>query len=386
MNFDKVVHSLEVIITELAKSNRAAQRYAAGMLVHQIGMPFGAVIDSEQHVAYAAHLWIHSAEWDGTDRITALYDTLKKPEGTTPALHARYLAYLRYWLRLAYEKTLARSRESTTNAQQKHMLILEGPRDCGKTQWVRHLVGADHDRQQELVRLGGVLTHQTTVMWRSTTPWISEITGISRQLTGDTIQSMISWSYDDAPKSPEHKRRWRVRRTAFIGTTRSEMVLPEDRSRALLTIPVDSCSVSRSQGGDGPFLEEINMQQLWAQVARSGTTWLEAFYGYDVRAYAPGMMPQDCMENALVEPLRQGAMGKKDIRNMFEPLPEGTPTVKWLSGSEARSHYLKCIGVSPRNSASYTLWEDASDRIEQLWGPKVKASVIRYPIKKRELA
>lgn len=73
----------------------------------------------------------------------------------------------------------------------------------------------------------------------------------------------------------------------------------------------------------------------------------------------------------------------RDVNELFEGLPPGTPTGQWLSGAEARAHYFRCCKISPLAPEAPALWDQASREIQKLWGPRQKNSVMRYAVKKR---
>lgn len=72
-----------------------------------------------------------------------------------------------------------------------------------------------------------------------------------------------------------------------------------------------------------------------------------------------------------------------DVSELFEGLPPGTPTGRWLTGAEAREHYFRCCGISPLAPDAASLWDLASKEIQRLWGPRQKNSVMRYAVKMR---
>lgn len=83
------------------------------------------------------------------------------------------------------------------------------------------------------------------------------------------------------------------------------------------------------------------------------------------------------------EDYKSDAPTLRDVRELFDGLPPGTPTGKWMSGAEARDHYFRSCGISPLSSQAQALWDQASREIQKLWGPRRKQSVMRYAVKKR---
>jgi hypothetical protein len=73
----------------------------------------------------------------------------------------------------------------------------------------------------------------------------------------------------------------------------------------------------------------------------------------------------------------------RDVRELFDELPQGTPTAQWLPGAEARDHYFRCCNISPLAPQAQALWQQASHRIQKIWGDRVKYGTMRYPIVKR---
>lgn len=70
------------------------------------------------------------------------------------------------------------------------------------------------------------------------------------------------------------------------------------------------------------------------------------------------------------------------VSEVFEGLPKGTPTGKWMTGSEARAHYLKCCNLADNDPSAPAVWAKASHDIQKRWGPRQKNSVVRYAVKK----
>jgi hypothetical protein len=387
LKVNEVLDKVDPIIELLDTCSQFQASYLAASVVHRIGSRYGVFFDQKAHVSFKARGWVKSAPWDGKDRIADLFDTLRLPQGTSDAQRTQYKEYLLAWLRDAMLKTGPDYQTGYTH-QQQHMLVLEGPHNVGKTLWVQYLVGPCKERQQDFVSCGGALTPQLTAMWRMTGSWIAEITRISDHMARGDIKTTINADSDTAPSGRLAENRWRKRRCIFIGTTTRELVWHEQRNWRILTIPVESCAVIREPSDTGTFLEDIDMQQLWAQVLHgidTGTIkYNHKIFDNDVRAWPTSQLPPHLRAEGAKPEKDQRIVREHAVHLMFEPVPKGTPKRLWLSGTEARLHFLACTGDSQGPNAAAG-WRKAAAKIEQLWGKKAKASVIRYPIKKREL-
>jgi hypothetical protein len=70
---------------------------------------------------------------------------------------------------------------------------------------------------------------------------------------------------------------------------------------------------------------------------------------------------------------------------MFEGVDRDTvPSSQWLTGAEARQHYLSACGVDEKDPQANALWLRASADIQKRWGDRVKNKCMRYPVVKKD--
>jgi hypothetical protein len=389
-------NNVDVFADELKRKVQDGRSYLdarlyAYHLVRELGVTFDLFATDQRHASNRAYAWVQAKPWDGVDRIQSLFETLRLPSGITDDMRARYREYLVTWLRDACMLLEPPDVRETTGRvyQQQHMLVLEGPEGCGKTSWVNQLVGPDVYQRMDFIHNDATLTPSKENTWRLTSKWITEVTAIAPGFDGVALKHLINLACDES--GPRVKLKiWRERRSVFIATSRESLVTRAQRSWRVAQIPVVACLVARTPGHPGPCMEDIDMQQLWAQVyaqVKAGdiSYKMEAFQD-DPKAWPTAQFPahlriKEAAEDRILS-YKQAAEESvaENVQRLFGPAAPNSSKSSWVSGDEARVHYFRYALGAYSAANPQRVWQEVSRELQKQWGPCVKISVMRYPV------
>ena len=346
------------------------------LTVMQIDMPF----------FHAPYRWMCSVPWDGVDRIETLFQTLQLAASTTEQQRAFYFKLFRRWL-ISAARAAAVPVNATTGIDAQGVLVLQGHQNAGKSRWFKSLCGVRTIESGAFIAAGEdpINKHDSVrKMEQLTSRWITEFAEIDhtiRKMDEGEFKAFVSCSTDRwVPKWGTGTCEY-PRRCVYAGTVNQENFMKDPTgNRRLWVIPVKACYVEHTDDMSvrvpGPCVQDINMQQLWAQVAfleRKGPAAEPHFLNDAELAEL----------NAANDLMTVTSIHEVNVEDVFEGLPAGTPTGKWMAGSEARAHYLKCCNLADNDPSAPAVWAKASHDIQKRWGPRQKNSVVRYAVKKR---
>lgn len=241
--------------------------------------------------------WIDSEEWDGKDRLEALYATVVVEPGKE---EYRNLV-LRKWLLSAV--AIANNNDGQTMA--RGVLVFQGPQYMGKTKWLRSLVPSD----QDWVHTGAALKAGDRDSEKKLTSfWLVELGELGSTFNrsdADAFKAFISQT-DDVMRLPyaaaEDEFR---RRTAYFASVNDALFLRDATGETRFWV----LAVQEVRPDHG-----IDVQQLWAQVAalwRAGERhWLEPSEMAEVEASNQDFKEADPIAELVGERLRWDGSGE----------------------------------------------------------------------------
>lgn len=198
--------------------------------------------------------WIVSKPWDGTSRLQEFYDTITSPETEAKEL------LIRRWLITAVAMAKGDGVDSAG------CLVLQGTQDMGKTWWVKKLV--PEALRKELIRTAAsVDPHEKDSISQVISYWIVELGEIDATFRRSDLQALKAFITSDhdtmrRPYGVGDKRY--PRRTALVASVDQAVYLHDTAgNRRFWTIPCTSIN----------SYHEIDMQQLWAEVAQIKEDW-----------------------------------------------------------------------------------------------------------------
>jgi predicted P-loop ATPase len=223
------------------------------------GLPPERMVEFAESIADAAPYhpaleWIELEAWDGKPRFDQLLLSLgaEDPEIAMP------LPLLRRWM-IGGVAALKRRRGVATEG----MLTLQGAQGCGKTTWLKGLVG-DH---RELFRESAIINPgNKDAVKVSLSRWITEAGELDASLGKAGIEELKAFLTrdEDEVRLPyaRSESKW-PRRTVFCGSVNgAEFLKDRTGNRRFWVVRVTS-----------PRVDEMpDMQQMWAEVM----TWYEA--------------------------------------------------------------------------------------------------------------
>ncbi len=198
--------------------------------------------------------WINSKPWDGYSRLPNLYRTIESPEEEAKNL------LIRRWLITAVAMAKGEGVDSAG------CLVLQGGQDMGKTWWINKLVPEDL-RDDLILTAASVDPHNKDSVSKVISHWIVELGEIDATFNRADLQSLKAFitSNSDIMRRPYGvgDRRY-PRRTALAASVDQTIFLHDTAgNRRFWTIPCKSIN----------SYHDIDMQQLWAEVAAIKEDW-----------------------------------------------------------------------------------------------------------------
>lgn len=205
--------------------------------------------------------WIRSKPWDGVDRLPAFYATIQVKDGY-PTWFRDVL--MRRWLLSAAAAALLPSGFKT-----RGVLVLQGAQGIGKTSWLKSLV-PDPVLADSLVKLdhsfdGGNKDNLLTAIRH----WLCELGELGSSFRRDIerVKGILTNDIDKVRQPYARQDSTYPRRTVFMASVNDDTFLVDGTgNRRWLTVRAASIN----------FSHEIDMQQLFAQMAREleqGEQW-----------------------------------------------------------------------------------------------------------------
>ena len=203
--------------------------------------------------------WIGSASWDGTDRLSAFFETMVADDDFPVGLKCLLVDR---WLKSAVAAALK------NNFRTRGVLTLQGPQGCGKTSWIARLVPPKI--RQELIKLDHYLNpHDKDSVFIAVSHWITEIGELDSSFRHDVarLKGFLTNDCDKLrlpyAKSPIEMKR----RTVFAASVNdTHFLIDRTGNSRFWAIPVKSLD----------YEHRIDMQQLFAQLAvevQHGAQW-----------------------------------------------------------------------------------------------------------------
>lgn len=214
--------------------------------------------------------WIRSKPWDGVDRILPLFDSLTLDPTFREAHENIAFRLLEAWMVTAAKAALLPA-DAIKGVKAQGVLVLQGPQGKRKTQWLMALVPKGTNWAQEAVTLD---PHDRDSRQQATSTWQSELGEIDSTFKKDFIalKGFITQPVDKYRKAYARCAEDVARRTVFTGSVNPDEFLPDETgNRRWWTIKIVECNPDHG----------LDLQQLWAQVARIAETepergWLNA--------------------------------------------------------------------------------------------------------------
>lgn len=203
---------------------------------------------AELNLHNPARAWVESREWDGKDRLQALYDTIKATNESAKE------AFMFRWLITCVAAIFERNGISAAG-----MLVLQGSQGLGKTYWFRNLF-EDLVRDQlfhDGVTLDPRNKDDVKNVNRNWVCELGELDGTFRKSDLAALKAFITRGVDVFRLPYGRKEKEMPRRTVLCGTVNNPYFLSDNTgNRRFWTIEclkIDS-------------YHTIDMQQVWAQV------------------------------------------------------------------------------------------------------------------------
>ncbi|HGU6767688.1 TPA: VapE domain-containing protein [Klebsiella pneumoniae] len=202
--------------------------------------------------------WVHSTPWDGVDRLDALAGTV---QCTDHAMQELFKILLRRWLLSVVAS------QTKTGFWSKGCLVLQGKQSKGKTSWFRRLFADVPEVFADGVTLAigdkdslmNVLSHVAVEL--------GELDGTFKKSDLAGLKAFISRKADRLRRPYAAGTSEWSRRTVFCATVNDAQFLSDDTGNSRFW----AVSITALD-----YQHNINMQQLWAQVAAildTGEQW-----------------------------------------------------------------------------------------------------------------
>lgn len=193
--------------------------------------------------------WIQSRQWDGTDRIQRLVDTLHaKNRALAEVLLTRWMVGA---VRCAFAGSEGFSMQGA--------FVLQGPQNAGKTRWLERLTrGLDDDLFKEGALL---LPDDRDSVLTVVQAWITELGELDRTMNKNesgSLKYFVTLRKDELFLRYAKRKSVLARRTALCGSVNAgTFLLDETGDRRWWVVSVGS-AIEHDH--------ELDMQQVWAQV------------------------------------------------------------------------------------------------------------------------
>jgi putative DNA primase/helicase len=232
--------------------------------------------------------WIYSREWDGVDRLPAMFRSLEVagdyPEELRDVL-------VRRWLVSAVAAAL-----KPIGFRARGVLTLQGPQSIGKTAWLQSLVPDLHLRER-LVKTDHMLdpSNKDSILG-AITHWLVELGELDSSFKKDIarMKGFITADKDKVRRPYARLEAEYQRRTVFFASVNnSQFLVDETGNTRFWTIAVKRINYNHL----------LDMQQVWAQMARlfdTGEQW---------------WLTQD--EEAQVEHVNKGHRAASSVRELI---------------------------------------------------------------------
>lgn len=207
--------------------------------------------------------WIAGREWDGLDRMPEFLGTIGLAPDADPALCGMLVTR---WLVSCVAAVMPRLPGSRPFTPQG-VLTLQGPQGIGKTEWFKSLAPDDCG----WISAGRMLDpHDRDSVQQATSHWIVELGEVDATFRRADVAALKAFvtSEVDVYRSAYARREERVPRRTVLGASVNEpkFLVDPTGNRRWWTV---ACLTLRARHG-------IDVQQLWAQVARmyaDGSAW-----------------------------------------------------------------------------------------------------------------
>jgi hypothetical protein len=339
-----------------------------------------AVLKTMQTAYHPALEWIKSKPWDGaTDYVEQFFRTLVIADNPTDDDRAYYRKLFRLWLMSAIAAADLPAGEKTGISAQG-VLVLQGSQSALKTRWAAALCGEKTAESASFLGSGTIMNYtadQVRCYDALMSRWIfdfSELDGTIRSTDTAKMKELITNSADRWMPKYAMATATYPRRTVFLGTVNPKSFLRDPTgNRRFWVIPVTMCCVDKESAQDHDneyYINGLDMQQVWAHayaLYQAGETYFpDIEFIEKINQY-----------NAKYEIHNEDDV---DLAAFFQPVPEGIPAAQWATATEARRHFLKCMGIEEKTDDARALWTRASQQIVKRWGPMVKSGSNRYPV------
>lgn len=204
--------------------------------------------------------WIDSKPWDGVSRFQALLDTVETRFDFDRDLFAMLM---RRWFISAAAAAL-----KPAGFWSKGVLVFQGAQSLGKTSWFRALLP---DWLRDLIKVGALIdpSNKDTII-SAVAHWLvelGELDGTFNKADIARLKGFISQDVDQFRRPYAKVEEAFQRRTVFFASVNPEQFLADSTGNSRWwTVPVVGLNTTH----------EIDMQQLWAEVAtwfRAGERW-----------------------------------------------------------------------------------------------------------------
>jgi predicted P-loop ATPase len=205
--------------------------------------------------------WIQGREWDGEDRLEALYATIETREDFPPSLK-QTLMYR--WLLSATAAALM-----PRGFKARGVLTFQGPQGIGKTSWVRNLIDDDVLREVAIKVDHHLDTGNKDTILGAISHWIVEIGELDSTFRKDVarLKGFLTSDQDKLRRPYARGESEYARRTVFAATVNETNFLVDMTGNSRWwTIPATKIN----------FAHGIDMQQVFAQLAiafQKGEQW-----------------------------------------------------------------------------------------------------------------
>jgi putative DNA primase/helicase len=297
------------------------------------------LIIEDQNAYHPVRDWIQSKPWDGVDRFETLWGTVVVREQHA-AMSDLYREMLYRWCiataKLATLPVLADKRDAVVA---HGVLVLQGAQGCGKTEWFKALAPAESG----YVGTGVVVdpSNKDDVI-KATRQWITELGEIDstvRKADVGHLKAFLTSSVDTYRKPYGEATEDAVRMTSFGASVNPEAFLRDPTgNRRFWVVPVEKLRVWPE---DGPRVADIDLQQLWAQMAhlaRHEPHWLGPEFERAQRAAAEEHRQRDPLEDEILGALiidpdmpRAGWLTTEEVYRTLQP---ERPLDKWTQADK----------------------------------------------------